>query len=77
VSDDSLNVVPVLRGHLVELERALTFVEGMLVAMDLETQYKKMDTLHRPSQLTRSVQAALTRVNGYLDDEEVNDLSPE
>lgn len=66
MADDRLNVVPVLKGHLAELERTLMFVEGLLVSLDLQEQYRKMATLHQPSQLTESVQSALARVSGYL-----------
>lgn len=62
----SLNVVPVLEGHLVDLERTLEFVEGLLVSQDLQAEYRKMGTMNQPSQLTRSVQQARTRVQGYL-----------
>jgi hypothetical protein len=66
MADDGLNVVSVLKGHLAELERTLGFVEGLLVSLDLQGQYQKMGTLHSPSQLTRAVQAAQARVQGYL-----------
>ena len=66
MSDDSLNVVPVLKGHLVELERVLGFVEGMLVSLDLQSEYRKMGTLNQPSQLTRAVQTHQARIRGYL-----------
>ncbi len=68
MADDRLNVVPVLKGHLVELERTLTFVEGMLVALDLQDEYRKMGTLHQPSKLTNSVQTQLERWRGYLNE---------
>lgn len=66
MDDHGLNVVSVLEGHLVELERVLGFVEGLLVSLDLQDQYAKMGTLHSPSQLTRSVQTQQARVRGYL-----------
>jgi hypothetical protein len=68
--DDGLNTVPVLRMHLDELLRTLTFVEGLLVAQDLQTEYKAMATVTRPSRLTQDVQKALQRVEGYLLEEE-------
>lgn len=67
--DEGLNVVPVLKGHLVEIERTLGFVEGLLVALDLQTEYRKMGTLNQPSQLTRAVQTAQARIQGYLNDD--------
>lgn len=72
MSDDRLNVVPVLKGHLVELERTLMFVEGLLVALDLQGEYQKMGTLNQPSQLTRAVQTAQDRVQGYLQEQDVS-----
>ena len=68
MSDDRLNVVPVLKGHLAELERTLGFVEGLLASLDLQAEYRKMGTLHQPSQLTRAVQTAQARVQGYLNE---------
>jgi len=68
--DDGLNTVPVLRIHLDELLRTLTFVEGLLVAQDLQTEYKAMARVTRPSRLTQDVQKALQRVEGYLVEEE-------
>lgn len=73
MADDRLNVVPVLKGHVVELERILGFVEGLLVALDLQDGYRKMTTLHSPSELTESVQDQLARWRGYLN--EVPDVS--
>lgn len=64
--NDSLNVVPVLEGHLVDLERMLTFVEGLLVSQDLEVEYRKMGTLNHPSKLTKAVQEHRRRIQGYL-----------
>lgn len=71
MSDDSLNVVPVLKGHLADLERTLMFVEGLLVAQDLQAEYRKMGTLNQPSQLTRAVQEQADRIRGYLQETDV------
>lgn len=68
--DDSLNVVPVLRGHLVDLERTLMFVEGLLVAHDLTVEYRNMGTTNRSSKLTLSVQEQAERIRGYLRQEQ-------
>lgn len=67
MSDDSLNVVPMLKGHLVDLERTLMFVEGLLVAHDLTVEYRNMAPVTRPSRLTQDVQNQRMRVQGYLD----------
>jgi hypothetical protein len=63
---DGLNTVPVLRMHLEELERVLTFVEGTLSARDLQRQYEQMGSLHKPSRLSTSVTSQLERVRGYM-----------
>jgi hypothetical protein len=63
---DGLNTVPVLRMHLEELERVLTYVEGTLSARDLQRQYEQMGTLHKPSRLSTSVGSQLERVRGYM-----------
>jgi hypothetical protein len=68
--DDGLNVVPVLKGHLADLERTLMFVEGLLVSQDLQTEYRKMGTLNRPSQLTKRVQQQRERILGYLNEDD-------
>jgi hypothetical protein len=68
--DDGLNTVPVLRMHLEEIARALVYVEGLLVSQDLQTQYKAMANVTRPSRLTQDVQRQLERVQGYLVEED-------
>jgi cell division protein ZapA (FtsZ GTPase activity inhibitor) len=75
MANDGLNVVPVLKGHLAELERVLGFVEGLLVSLDLQAEYQKMGTLSQPSHLTRAVQTAQARVQGYL--QEQHEPTPE
>jgi hypothetical protein len=64
--DDRLNTVAVLRGHLVDLERTLAFVEGLLVSHDLTVEYRNMAAVTRPSRLTQDVQMQRERVSGYL-----------
>jgi hypothetical protein len=68
--DDGLNTIPVLRMHLEEIARALVYVEGLLVSQDLQTQYKAMANVTRPSRLTQDVQRQLERVQGYLVEED-------
>lgn len=67
---DGLNTVPVLEGHLEELERTLSFVEGVLVALDLQAEYRQMGTVSKPTPLTRDVVKQLARVRGYLRQED-------
>lgn len=64
--NDSPNIVPVLKAHLVEWEQTLAITEGLLVAQDLTQEYKNMGTMTRPSRLTTNVQRQLERVRGYL-----------
>lgn len=64
--DDGLNTVAVLRMHLEELRRTLSFVEGALAARDLGNQYIQMGTLNRPSKLTAAVSSQIERLDGYL-----------
>lgn len=73
--DDRLNTVAVLRGHLVDLERTLVFVEGLLVAHDLTVEYRNMAAVTRPSRLSTDVQKQRERVQGYLATEVDNELS--
>ena len=71
---DGLNVVPVLRVHLEELQQTLAHCEGLLTSLDLQQEYRNMGKMVRPSRLTQDVQRKLQRVEGYLileDDEPV------
>jgi hypothetical protein len=63
---DGLNAIPVLHMHLEELERTLDFVEGLLVAQDLQADYRKMSTATTRSRLTQKVQEQRERLQGYL-----------
>jgi hypothetical protein len=71
---DGLNTVPVLRMHLEELERVLGFVEGLLSAQSLQSQYTQMASVYKPTPLLRNVEQQIGRLQGYLqtegDDEE-------
>lgn len=71
---DQFDTVPVLRLHLEEFQKTLTFVEGLLVAQDLQREYAAMANTTRPSRLTQDVQRQLERLNGYLQE---NDELPE
>lgn len=74
--DDGLNVVPVLRVHLEELQQTLMNCEGLLTSLDLQQEYRAMGKMIRPSRLTQDVQRKLQRVEGYLmeeDDEPVSE----
>lgn len=66
VMADGLNVVPVLRVHLEEIEQTLANCEGLLTSLDLQQEYRNMGKLVRPSRLTQDVQRKLERVQGYL-----------
>lgn len=68
--NDGLNTVAVIRMHLEDMERTLDFVEGLLVSQDLQTEYRKMGTLTRPSRLTLKVREQRERIRGYLRQEE-------
>lgn len=65
-----LDTVPVLRAHLMELERTLALMDGLLSAQDLAQEYKNMATVTRPSRLTTVARTQLTRVQGYLREED-------
>lgn len=58
--------IPVLRVHLDEIHRALDNSFGFHVADDLARQYKNVGGTHRPSNLTKALETALNRVEGYL-----------
>lgn len=64
------DVVPVLRGHLEEIYEALDSARGYHVADDLARQYKNVGALHRPSNLTKRLEKALGRTEGYLEAED-------
>lgn len=72
--DDRLNTVPVLRGHLEDLQQTLQFVEGLLVSHDLTVEYRNMAAVTRPSRLTLRVQQQRERLAGYLRAEQEDEL---
>ena len=61
-----VDLVPVLRGHLEEMYEALDAAYGYHTADDLARQYKNTGGTHRPSILTRKLEKALGRTEGYL-----------
>jgi hypothetical protein len=65
--------IVILRGHLEEIFTALDAATGYHVADDLARQYKNVGGTHRPSNLTKRLEAAQERVAGYL--EEGDDVS--
>lgn len=60
------DTVPVLRGHLDELQRAVEGAATYHSADDLARQAKNLGGVHRPSNLTKALEAALARIEGYL-----------
>jgi hypothetical protein len=62
--------VTVLRGHLEEVLEALDAATGYHSADDLARQYKNVGGTYRPSNLTKRLEKALDRVQGYLVEEQ-------
>jgi hypothetical protein len=58
--------IVVLRGHLEELYQALDTATGYHTADDLARQYKNVGSTHRPSNLTKRLEQARDRAEGYL-----------
>lgn len=65
--------ITILRGHLEEIQEALDAARGFHVADDLARQYRNIGGTARPSNLSRKLEKALTRVEGYLQQEEHED----
>jgi len=64
---DYTESIPVLRGHMEEIYEALDNAYGHHVATDLARQYQNTGGTHRPSNLTRKLEKALNRTEGYLE----------
>jgi len=60
----------VLRGHLEEIYEALDSAYGYHTADDLARQFKNVGGTHRPSNLTKRIEKALGRTEGYLEADE-------
>lgn len=67
---DYAQPVMVLRGHLQEIAEALDTAYGFHAADDLARQYKNVGSTHRPSNLTKRLEKALSSAEGYLAQEE-------
>lgn len=62
--------INILRGHLEEIYEALSAASGYHSADDLARQYKNVGGTFRPSNLTKRLDSARERVNGYLAQED-------
>lgn len=60
------DTVPILRGHLEELHRAVEGAATYHGADDLARKAKNLGGVHRPSNLTTALEASLERIEGYL-----------
>lgn len=67
-----VDTIPVLRGHLEEIFSALDAASGYHSADDLARQYKNVGGTFRPSNLTKRLESARERVDGYLSQEEAD-----
>jgi hypothetical protein len=64
---DEFDQIPVLRIHLEEIYRAVDAAYGKMASLDLARAYDTMSPgFHRPSNLTRALEAQKERVEGYL-----------
>ena len=68
-----LDQVPVLVGHLRNLERVLETAYGAVSADDLARQFRSMSGRPQPSHLARALDEQLDRVRGWLRDAEEDD----
>jgi hypothetical protein len=65
--DEYTDQIIVLRGHLEDFLRVLDAAYGKSAAEDLVRGYATMGSgTHRPSNLTRALEQARDRVQGYL-----------
>lgn len=76
-SNTYIEPVQLLRGHLEEIQQALDAARGYHVADDLARQYKNVGGTHRPSNLTKRLEKALDRVEGYLAEDQDEPVSEE
>lgn len=74
---NNLEPVGVLRVHLQEIYEALDTAYGAASAEDLVRAYKNVGGTNRPSNLTKRLEKALGRVEGYLAEPEDTDVSEE
>jgi hypothetical protein len=65
--------ITVLRGHLEEMYEAIDTAYGYHTADDLARQYKNVGSTHRPSNLSKRLEKALSSVEGYLAQEEADE----
>lgn len=77
MSSSYTETVPILRGHLEEIFEALDAARGYHLADDLARQYKNVGGIHRPSNLTKRLEKARDRVEGYLESEQHEQLPEE
>jgi hypothetical protein len=69
-----LEPIPVLRTHLQELYEAVDTAYGAAAAEDLARGYKNVGGTNRPSNLTKRLEKALDRLQGYLVERDENEL---
>jgi hypothetical protein len=69
--------IGVLRVHLREFYEALDTACGKSMAEDLVAGYRNVGGSNRPSNLTKRLTNALTRIEGYLVEPEETDELPE
>lgn len=65
--------IPMMVGHLEEIHRAVNGAYQLLAAEDIARAARNLGGASRPSNLTKSLEKALERVEGYLTQEQVED----
>lgn len=69
--------VPVLRGHLEETHEALLTAQAYHQALDLADAARNVGGPQRPSNISRRLDKAVARVEGYLATQEEDDDVPQ
>lgn len=65
-TEDYVEIVEVLRGHLEEIYLAVDAAYGHITALDLAEHYKTGKGLTKPSYLQKKLASAGSRIEGYL-----------
>jgi hypothetical protein len=71
---DYVEVIPVLRGHLEEINEALIAAFGYVEALDIAEQFRNVGGVVRQSNLQKRLENVSERLKGYLAQEEENDV---